>query len=128
AGLGGRELAATVDLVAGIHATGVTTIVVEHVEQVVRSLVTRVIVLDWGRQIAEGSPEEVRSDARVRSVYLGTAAEGARPAAAVDRSSSGSAPLVELRGVTAGYGELTAVRDLDLRLEASGAVAVLGAN
>src|SRR5437868_5585489 len=48
AGLVGRELAATIELVAGIHATGMTMVVVEHVEQVVRSLVTRVIVLDWG--------------------------------------------------------------------------------
>ena len=75
AGLVGRELAATVDLVAEIHATGVTMIVVEHVEQVVRSLVARVIVLDWGRQIAEGSPDEIRVDPLVRSVYLGTGTE-----------------------------------------------------
>ncbi|MBO0689647.1 MAG: ATP-binding cassette domain-containing protein, partial [Candidatus Dormibacteraeota bacterium] len=68
AGLVGRELAETIELVGRIHETGVTMILVEHVEQVVSSLVPRVVVLDWGRQIAEGTPEEIRVNPEVRRV------------------------------------------------------------
>jgi len=128
AGMVGRELAATIELVAGIHATGMTMVLVEHVEQVVRSLVTRVVVMDWGRRIAEGTPDEIRTDARVRSVYLGSSSAERPTPAGPDPRGSGTAPLVELRKVSAGYGELTAVRDLDLQLGPTGAVAVLGAN
>ncbi|HYZ01859.1 MAG TPA: ATP-binding cassette domain-containing protein [Candidatus Binatia bacterium] len=130
AGLVGRELAETIELVGRIHETGVTMILVEHVEQVVSSLVPRVIVLDWGRQIAEGTPEEIRTNPEVRRVYLGArdraavAAEwGSKPAA-----ETGPAPLLELRGVSAGYGELLALRDVDLRIDQGEALAVLGAN
>jgi ABC-type branched-subunit amino acid transport system ATPase component len=129
AGLVGRELATTIDLVAGIHATGVTMIVVEHVEQVVRSLVTRVIVLDWGRQIAEGAPEEIQSNPQVRSVYLGSGGEEPRVGASRSGARGGDPkPTLELREVSAGYGQLTAIREVDLSIGSSGAVAILGAN
>jgi ABC-type branched-subunit amino acid transport system ATPase component len=127
AGLVGRELTTTIDLVGRIHETGVTMVLVEHVEQVVSSLVPRVIVLDWGRQIAEGTPEEIGADPEVRRVYLGA---GARTAAAWGASASAATPsaLLDLRAVSAGYGELLALRDVDLRVGKGDALAVLGAN
>jgi len=44
----------------------------EHDMDVVFGHADRVIVLDRGRVIAEGSPEAIRSDPRVQAVYLGT--------------------------------------------------------
>jgi branched-chain amino acid transport system ATP-binding protein len=52
----------------------VTVLLVEHHMPLVMSTCDRVAVLDFGRKIAEGTPEEVRADAQVVRAYLGTAA------------------------------------------------------
>ena len=51
---------------------GITLLVVEHDMHFVGALCTQVIVLNFGRKIAEGTPEQVREDALVREAYLGT--------------------------------------------------------
>ncbi|OHV57582.1 hypothetical protein BCD48_42835 [Pseudofrankia sp. BMG5.36] len=66
AGLNGSDLRDVIELIRGIHAQGRTLLLVEHVEGVVGTLVDRVVVLDWGRVIAEGSPTDVAADPRVR--------------------------------------------------------------
>jgi branched-chain amino acid transport system ATP-binding protein len=51
---------------------GITLLVVEHDMHFVGALCAEVIVLNFGRKIAEGTPEQVREDALVREAYLGT--------------------------------------------------------
>ena len=41
------------------------------VDNVIRELASRVVVLDWGRVVAQGSPAEIAADERVREIYLG---------------------------------------------------------
>jgi len=140
AGLNGRELEDVIELIRGIHAEGRTLLLVEHVEGVVASLVDRVVVIDWGKVIAEGTPAQVAADPRVREVYLG-GGHPSRPAtrvgamvAATDAApAEGStqpptAPTLVLENVTAAYGDIVALRHVSLQVSAGETVAVLGAN
>ena len=54
---------------------GTTIILVEHDMGLVMDIADRVVVLDFGVKIAEGSPDEIRRDPRVIKAYLGQAAE-----------------------------------------------------
>jgi branched-chain amino acid transport system ATP-binding protein len=130
AGLNGRELAELIELIRAIGAQGRGIIVVEHVEGVVASLVDRVIVIDWGKIIAEGTPAEVAADETVRQVYLGAGNSAVRPhaGAAASAPAGRDASLLEVRGLGVAYGDVTAVRDANLAAGRGEIVAVLGAN
>jgi branched-chain amino acid transport system ATP-binding protein len=77
AGLNHSEAAEQIDVIAAINARGVTTVLVEHnLAEVVR-VCRRLIVLDQGRIIADGTPNDVMADPAVREAYLGTGADHA---------------------------------------------------
>ncbi|WP_193187644.1 ABC transporter ATP-binding protein [Nisaea sediminum] len=76
AGMAPRERHALMDLVSGIVAEGgISVLFTEHDMDVVFGHADRIMVLDRGRLIADGAPDIVRADAKVRSVYLGSGAE-----------------------------------------------------
>jgi branched-chain amino acid transport system ATP-binding protein len=71
AGLNPQEIAEVLPVVRAIRDSGVTVFMIEHVMQAVMNLADTVFVLNEGRMIAEGSPGQIASDARVIEAYLG---------------------------------------------------------
>ena len=71
AGLNQTETAEAVELVKKVRETGITVLLVEHVMEVVMPISSRVVVLDYGRKIAEDIPEKVIHNEEVIKAYLG---------------------------------------------------------
>ncbi|MBS0223032.1 MAG: ABC transporter ATP-binding protein [Proteobacteria bacterium] len=72
AGLNPTETAAMIDVLRQIRSSGVTVLLVEHDMPSVMEVSDRLLVLDAGMLIADGSPHEVAKDAKVIAAYLGT--------------------------------------------------------
>lgn len=70
-GLTEHEANALVEELQRIKATGVTMIWIEHVVHALLSVADRLYVINFGRQLAEGPPQEVMNNPEVRQVYMG---------------------------------------------------------
>lgn len=71
AGLNPAETVEAMRLIAILRERGLTVVVVEHVMRAVMSLSDRIIVLDQGTKIAEGTPTQISADPRLIQAYLG---------------------------------------------------------
>jgi ABC-type branched-subunit amino acid transport system ATPase component len=71
AGLNPKEVEGAIALIKRISASGITVILIEHVIKGVMQLADRIVVLDYGRKLAEGTPAEVMKNEEVVNAYLG---------------------------------------------------------
>lgn len=71
AGLNPRETQAVGELVRKVASTGVTVVLVEHDMKMVMNLSDRILVLEYGERLAEGTGEEIRGNPQVIAAYLG---------------------------------------------------------
>jgi len=127
AGLVETELNELIELITQLRAEVEAIVVVEHVMDLIRRCCDRLVVVDRGRLLLEGTPDVTLADPRVAAVYLGTATpDGPPPAGRPPRTFQ--RPLLELRGVSARYGHHRAIDGVDLTVGRGEIVALLGAN
>ena len=71
AGLSSAEVDDILDILFRMNERGITIIMIEHIMRAVMRFSERIVVLDAGRKIAEGKPDEIVSDPEVERAYLG---------------------------------------------------------
>lgn len=71
AGLNPSEVDAMLETIRNIRNQGITIIMIEHLMHAIMNVSERIIVLDYGEQIAEGTPQDISGNPRVIEAYLG---------------------------------------------------------
>jgi ABC-type branched-subunit amino acid transport system ATPase component/ABC-type branched-subunit amino acid transport system permease subunit len=127
AGLVESELRELIGLISGLRDEVEAILIVEHVIDVIRECCDRLIVIDGGKLLVSGEPEQVLSDPQVAAVYLGTYG-GEEVSHSADRPRRTGRPLLEVKGVAARYGAFHALHDVSLSVAEGEVLALLGAN
>ena len=136
AGLDDTETSELGDLVRRLaDESGMAVLLIEHDVELVLRVCDRIVVLDFGRKIAEGTParDPQRPGGHRRVPGRGDADADGEPLVselATEETvvTRDRGPLLECRGLAAGYGGIAVVRDLDLRVEPGEVVALIGPN
>lgn len=74
-GLTENECHALIDTIQGLRETGISIVWIEHVVHALLAVVDRLIVIDFGKKIAEGAPDTIMNSREVKEIYLGIEAD-----------------------------------------------------
>ena len=136
AGLDGAETVRLAELLTVIRERFmVSMLLVDHDMSLVMRACHYIYVMDFGKLLARGRPEEIRRDPKVIAAYLGEAAEAAEerpemimPAPATSEPAPVGPPVLEVKGLAAGYGPIEVIRDVSFHVRPGEVVACVGAN
>jgi branched-chain amino acid transport system ATP-binding protein len=150
AGLNPTEIESAMELLRQINRDGVTLFVIEHVMKAIMGISDRLVVLHYGKKIAEGKPLEIVESPEVIEAYLGErfakrAQAAGRPERLTDdgvfRKASlpeeeawdPSLPLpgetlLEVKDLSSGYGPVQILWDVSIEVKQGEIVALIGAN
>ncbi len=126
AGLSEAEKKQVAGLIRSIADHGITVVLVEHDMGLVMGISDHIVVLDAGRLIADGKPEDIQNDPTVIAAYLGSGEIQARPRTAPWNGPD--VPVLTTEAVTAGYGAAPVLKAVDLTISQGEMVGLLGAN
>ncbi|MEN6343359.1 MAG: energy-coupling factor transporter ATPase [Methanospirillum sp.] len=111
-----------------LKAEGTTVLIVEHKLDALFALADRMIFLEGGRILAEGAPEELLRDERVRAVLHAGPPAMALHSGGRHRIPTSAPPIIRIDGLVHAYNGVAALRGLDLAIRPGEFVAVIGDN
>jgi branched-chain amino acid transport system permease protein len=123
AGLAHPDVLNLIEIIHKIDALGITTILIEHHMSVVNEVCDFVSVLDEGKIIAEGPPDEIKRNPRVITAYLGENRE-----MLTSSRMTGTATLLRVENLHGGYGASNVLTGISFEVNAGSVVALIGAN